>query len=676
MKMDINDVEKRVKELRKTIEYHNYRYYSLQDPEISDREYDLLLRELMELEMEYPHLQTPDSPTRRVGAPPAQEFARVTHSHPMLSLQNAFDEDEVLEFDRRVRKMLGLDAVEYVAEIKIDGVAVEVIYRNGVLDKASTRGDGYVGEEITNNIKTMKDVPLMLEGNGGTGVPAVLEARGEICMEKDAFRWLNRQRAKKGEPLFANPRNAASGSLRQLDPRVTAKRPLKIYFYGTGILEGANIHGHWDVLNMFESLGLPVNEQRGLCGSIDEAIHFYRSIEKAREDLPFEADGIVLKVNALSHQEQLGQISRSPRHSIAFKFSPSQGTTVLEDIVVQVGRTGILTPVASLKPVRIGGVEVKRATLHNMDEIERKDIRIGDTVIVQRAGDVIPEVVKPVLSKRMNSAVKFAMPLTCPACGSSVERVDGEAAHRCTGDFCPAQRKESLKHFVARKAFNIEGLGEKIINLLVREGLVSTPADLFRLTEKDLKDLPGLGEKSARNIVTAIGASKKTTLGRFIFSLGIRNVGEHLSNLLADSFASIDNLLRASYDDLLKIKEIGPETAGCIRDFFLSEDGRALIFDLLDSGIYFEKKKRPAGDLLGFTLVLTGSLRSMSRAEAKERVEDLGGEVVSSISQKIDILVVGEDPGSKLEKAKRLDIKTITEEEFLNLIELRPENGS
>lgn len=674
--MDINKVEKRAEELREIIEYHNYRYHTLQDPEISDREYDLLVRELLELETAFPRLQTPDSPTRRIGAAPSDEFNRVTHSHPMLSLQNAFDVDEILEFDKRVRNILGLDRVEYVTEIKIDGVAVELIYKNGVLDKAATRGDGYVGEDITSNIRTVRDVPLVLEGKVGAEVPEVIEARGEMYMEKDAFRWLNRQRSKKGEPLFANPRNATSGSLRQLDPRVTAKRPLKIYFHGIGILREAHIGSHWDILNLFEVLNLPVNENRALCGSVDEAIHFYRTIEEEREELSYEADGIVLKVNSLSHQEQLGQISRSPRHSIAFKFSPSQGTTVIEDIVVQVGRTGIMTPVASLKPVRIGGVEVKRATLHNLDEIERKDVRIGDTVIVQRAGDVIPEVVKPVLSKRSNSARKFAMPLSCPACGSSVERIEGEAAHRCTGEFCPAKKRESIKHFVARKAFDIDGLGEKTITLLVREGLIVTPADLFRLTEKDLKDLPRLGEKSARKIVSAIAQSKKTTLGRFILALGIRNVGEHLANLLAATFGSITDLMNASFDDLTEIKEIGPEAAGSIRAYLSSKEGRALIKDLMDAGVHFEAKKQPAGDLGGVTIVFTGSLQSMSRIEAKKRVEDLGGKVSSSISGKVDMLVIGADPGSKFEKAKGLDIKIVTEEEFLNIIEGKTGNGT
>ncbi len=674
--MDTGDAEKRVRELREIIEYHNYRYYALQDPEVSDQEYDILLKELVDLETAFPHLQSTESPTQRVGAPPASEFARITHSYPMLSLQNAFDEEEVLEFDRRVRKMLGLDAVEYVAEIKVDGVAVEVIYNGGVLDKASTRGDGYVGEEITNNIKTLKDIPLALESRDGTRVPELLEARGEVFMEKDAFRWLNGQRAKKGQPLFANPRNAASGSLRQLDPRITAKRPLKVFFYGTGIFSGADLAGHWDVLNTLESLGLPVNGKRALCGSIEEAIRLHRAIEDDRGGLPFEADGIVLKVNSLRFQEKLGQISRSPRHSIAFKFSPSQGTTVVKDIVVQVGRTGIVTPVASLKPVIIGGVEVKRATLHNMDEIERKDIRIGDTVVVQRAGDVIPEVVKPVLSKRETSAVKFAMPPSCPICGAPIERVEGEAAHRCTGDSCPAKLKESIKHFAGRKGLDIEGLGDKIISLLIGEGVVASPADLFRLSEDDLKDLPRLGEKSARNIVAAIERSRKTTLGRLIFALGIRNVGEHLSNLLADQFGSVDNLMRASYEELLNVKEVGPEAAGSIRAFFSSKEGRDLVSSLMEAGIYFGEKERAGESLTGLTFVFTGSLASMTRDEAKESVLRLGGKVASSVSQKVDMLVAGADPGSKLERAKGLGIRIVTEEEFLTICGVTRENGT
>jgi DNA ligase (NAD+) len=668
------DAEKRIEELKKIIEHHNHRYYSLQDPEISDAEYDLLLRELVELEEEFPQLKLSDSPTMRVGAPPVSEFDRVRHSLPMLSLQNAFAEDEIFEFDKRVRKMLALDTVEYVAEIKVDGIAVEVIYADGVLEKASTRGDGYTGEDITNNIKTVKDVPLTLAEVGGNGVPRILEARGEIYLGKDAFRWLNNQRAKNGEPLFANPRNAASGSLRQLDPRITAKRPLKMFFYGAGIIEDAEVKTHWEILHMFRALCLPVNEKMKLCSSVDEAIRFYRSVEESRETLPYEADGIVLKVNSLSHQTELGQVSRSPRHSIALKFSPTQGTTVLEDIVVQVGRTGVLTPVAHLKPVKIGGVEVKRATLHNLDEIERKDIRIGDTVIVQRAGDVIPVVVKPVLSKRDSGGEPFVMPESCPVCGARVERVEGEAAHRCTGDSCFAKMKESIKHFVSRKSLDIDGLGDRIITLLINEGLVRNPADIFRLTEENLKGLPRLGEKSARNLVIAIEQGRKTSLSRFIHALGIKNVGEHLSNLLADTFGSMDNLMEASDDDLLRIKEIGPEAAGSIRSFFSAEGGSALVADLLSAGIQIEE--RASGSLTGMTFLFTGTLKFMSRTDAQKRVKDLGGLVASSLSRKVDVLVVGEGPGSKLENAKNLGLKTMSEEEFLKLVEVRETDGS
>lgn len=676
MDMQRYDAEKRIEELKKIIEHHNHRYYSLQDPEISDAEYDLLLRELVELEEEFPQLKLSDSPTMRVGAPPVSEFDRVRHSLPMLSLQNAFGEDEIFEFDKRVRKMLALDTVEYVAEIKVDGIAVEVIYADGVLEKASTRGDGYTGEDITNNIKTVKDVPLTLAEVGENGVPRILEARGEIYLGKDAFRWLNNQRAKNGEPLFANPRNAASGSLRQLDPRITAKRPLKMFFYGAGIIEDAEVKTHWEILHMFRALCLPVNEKMKLCSSVDEAIRFYRSVEESRETLPYEADGIVLKVNSLSHQAALGQVSRSPRHSIALKFSPTQGTTVLEDIVVQVGRTGVLTPVAHLKPVKIGGVEVKRATLHNLDEIERKDIRIGDTVIVQRAGDVIPVVVKPVLSKRDSGGEPFVMPESCPVCGARVERVEGEAAHRCTGDSCFAKMKESIKHFVSRKSLDIDGLGDRIITLLINEGLVRNPADIFRLTEENLKGLPRLGEKSARNLVIAIEQGRKTSLSRFIHALGIKNVGEHLSNLLADTFGSMDNLMEASDDDLLRIKEIGPEAAGSIRSFFSAEGGSALVADLLSAGIQIEERERASGSLTGMTFLFTGTLKFMSRTDAQKRVKDLGGLVASSLSRKVDVLVVGEGPGSKLEKAKNLGLKTMSEEEFLKLVEVRETDGS
>ncbi|RMG60611.1 MAG: NAD-dependent DNA ligase LigA [Deltaproteobacteria bacterium] len=667
--MDEREAARRIEELRKEIEYHNYRYYTLQDPEITDAEYDALLRELIELEEKFPHLSTDDSPTKRVGAPPAEEFVKAEHRLPMLSLQNAFNEGEMREFHDRVVRLLGTDRVEYVAEVKMDGVAVELIYEEGHLARGLTRGDGYTGEDVTNNVRTIMAIPLVLKGGGGE-IPPLLEVRGEVFMEKEAFRKLNRLRAEKGEPLFANPRNAASGSLRQLDPKITARRPLKFFAYGVGVVEGKALSSQWETLNYLESLGIPVNAKRRLCQSLEEVLAFYAEVEEEREALPYEADGVVVKVNSFEQQRRLGEISRSPRYAIAYKFPPTQATTVVEDIIVQVGRTGVLTPVAVLRPVRVGGVEVKRATLHNMDEIERKDIRIGDTVIVQRAGDVIPEVVKSIPSKRTGRERKFAMPEECPACGAPVVRVEGEAAHRCTGENCLARRKEQIKHFVSRNAMNIEGLGDKIINLLIEEGLVTTPADLYRLTVEDLKDLPRLGEKSAKNLVEAIERSRQTSLARFIFALGIRHVGEHLSQVLAEKFGSVERLSEASYDELIEIPEVGPEVARSIVSFFEKEENRKLVEEMLRAGVRPEKPEERAtkGKLEGLTLLFTGALKTMTREEAKKKVLAEGGKVASSVSKKVDILVVGEDPGRKLEEARKLGIRTVSEEEFLEML--------
>jgi len=667
--MDEREARQRIEELKNTINYHNYRYYTLQDPEITDAEYDRLLRELIELEERFPHLATEDSPTKRVGAPPAEEFEKVPHRLPMLSLQNAFSEEELREFHDRITRLLGTEKVEYVAEVKMDGVAVELIYENGVLKRGITRGDGYTGEDVTANVRTIQTIPLSLSSPDGT-VPELLEVRGEVFIEKKAFRWLNRVRGEKGEPLFANPRNAASGSLRQLDPKVTAKRPLKTFCYGIGLVEGKELESQWETLEYLASLGLPVNEKRKLCRSLEEVLEFYDEIEREREELPYEADGIVVKVNSFEQQKALGEISRSPRYAIAFKFPPSQATTVLEDIVVQVGRTGTLTPVAILRPVKVGGVEVKRATLHNMDEVERKDIRIGDTVIVQRAGDVIPEVVKPITSRRTGNERKFTMPKTCPACGAPVIRVEGEAAYRCTGDNCLAKKREKIKHFVSRNAMNIEGLGDRIVNLLIDEGLVTTPADLYRLTVDDLINLPRFGEKSAKNTIEAINRSRKTTLSRFIFALGIRHVGEHLSQVLAERFGSVEKLAEATYEELTSIREIGPEVAKSIVSFFQDPENRKLVDDLLKAGIEFEEEPaKEEGKLTGLTFLFTGALKTMTRQEAKKRVEEKGGKVASSVSRKVDILVVGEDPGKKLEEARELGIRTLSEEEFLKMLE-------
>jgi len=655
-----------IEELRKEINYHNYRYYVLDSPVISDQEYDRLLRRLEELEKMYPDLVTPDSPTQKVGAPPREEFGTVTHSIPMLSLQNAFSEGEVVEFDRRIKRLLGMSQIEYVAEPKIDGLAVELVYRNGVYVQGSTRGDGYVGEDVTDNLRTIRSLPLRLIETK-LPVPGLLEVRGEVYMSKKDFAELNRRREREGEPLFANPRNAAAGSVRQLDPSVTASRKLNIFVYAIGRAEGVEFSKHSEVLDSFRSWGLRVNREIRICDSIEKAIRFHQDLEARRKDLDYEIDGVVLKVNRLDLQGQLGEISRSPRWAIAYKFEPEQATTVIKDIVVQVGRTGALTPVAVMEPVHVGGVEVKRATLHNQDEIDRKDVRIGDTVIIQRAGDVIPEVVAVVKEKRTGKERKFRIPDTCPVCGADVYKDPDEAVSRCTNISCPARIKQSIKHFASKGAMDIDGLGSKLINQLVDRGLVTTVADLYRLKKSELAGLERLADKSAQNVIDAIEKSKQTTLARLIYALGIRHVGEHVARVLADSFDSIDAIEKASLDELTSIREIGPKVGESIYAFFRQKQNQKVIRDLVSAGVRFAPP-RHATRLEGKVFVFTGALHDYKRSEAKKIVEQLGGTVASSVSKKVDFVVVGEDPGSKLEEAQRLGIKIIDEATFKKII--------
>ena len=666
-------IVKEIEELREKIRYHNYRYYILNEPEISDAEYDRLFRRLVELEQKYPELITPDSPTQRVGAEPQKEFRQVRHRQPMLSLDDCFSEEELREFDARTKRFLGgIDKLEYTVEPKIDGLAVELVYERGRLTVASTRGDGYVGEDVTPNIKTIMSVPLVLrQKKGGLPVPDLLEVRGEVYMEKEAFKRLNKEREKQGLPPFANPRNAAAGSVRQLDPKVTAKRPLDIFCYGVGeVSDLGPIKTQYELLLQLQEWGFRINRPYiRVCDSIDKVIEYCKYLEEIRDTLPYEIDGAVVKVNDLELQKKLGAKARSPRWAVAYKFAPVQATTKILDIEVQVGRTGVLTPVAILEPVEIGGVIVKRATLHNQDEIERKDIRIGDTVLVQRAGDVIPEVVMPIKSKRTGKERKFQMPDKCPVCGAKVVKKEGEVAIRCPNKNCPAQIRALLKHFASKSAMDIEGLGEKIIDLLVEKGLVKEIPDIYYLKLEDLLRLPGFQLRSAKNLLDAIERSKKTTLARFIYALGIRYVGEQTAQILADHFKSLDRLMNATLQELLSIKGIGEKTARSIKAFFEDERNIRNIERLLEAGITFEEVKPKESPIAGKTFVFTGALKSMTRDKAKQLVLERGGRVASQVSRNVDYVVVGESPGSKLAKAKQLGIKTINEEEFLKMLE-------
>ena len=668
MAEDLETVRRRIEKLREEIRKHDYYYYVLNQPIISDAEYDRLFRELQELEQKYPQLVTPDSPTQRVGAPPAEEFRPVRHALPMLSLQNCFTEEEFLDWDRRVRRLLGGEKPVYVCEPKLDGLSVELVYEDGVFTVGSTRGDGYTGEDVTQNLRTIKQVPLRLLSDE-IPPPRLLEVRGEVYMEKEAFKRLNEERAKSGEPLFANPRNAAAGSLRQLDPGVTASRPLKLFCYALGRVEGIEIKSQEELLVTLPKLGFPVNPLWRRCETPEEAIDFYHELLERREELPYEADGMVVKVNDFAQREVLGEVSRAPRWAIAFKFPAEEATTRVLDIVVQVGRTGALTPVAILEPVEVSGVTVSRATLHNEDEVRRKDVRIGDWVVVRRAGEVIPEIVKSIPERRTGEEKEFKMPTRCPVCGGPVVRPPGEVVHRCENLSCPARIKESIRHFASRRAADIEGLGEKLVDQLVDKGLVRRISDLYHLTKEQLAALERMGDKSAQNLLEQLERSKGMSLARFIYALGIRYVGEHIAEVLAERFGSIDELARASYEELVEIPEIGPRIAQSIVDFFASEDNRRLIEELKAVGID-PRAERPKekGPLAGKTLVFTGRLSDMTREEAKRLVESLGGKVASSVSRKVDYVVVGEDPGSKLDRARELGIPTLTEEEFKELV--------
>ncbi len=661
----------RVETLREQINEHNYRYYVLDDPRVPDAEYDRLMRELQTLEQQYPQLITPDSPTQRVGAAPLSSFTEVEHQLPMLSLANAFSDEEVREFDRRVRERLALEQVEYVVEMKLDGLAISLLYVDGLLQRAATRGDGRHGEDVSANVRTIDAVPLRLRG---TGHPRILEVRGEIYMDKSGFAALNRQQLANGEKPFANPRNAAAGSLRQLDPRVTASRPLTMFCYGPGKVEGGRLaDSHYDILQQFRDWGLRVSAEIRRVEGIGACLTRYREVGLMRDELPYEIDGMVYKVNRIAQQQALGAVSRAPRWAIAHKFPPQEVLTQVRDIEIQVGRTGVLTPVARLEPVSVGGVTVINATLHNELEIQRKDIRIGDSVIVRRAGDVIPEVVRVVPGRRPKDSRPYRMPGICPVCGSEAIRVDDEAARRCTGGiYCPAQRIQAISHFASRKAMDIEGLGEKRVAQLVAAGLVKTIADLYRLDKERLLGLERMAEKSATRLLDALEASKHTSLARFLYALGIRDVGETTARTLAHTFTSLSELMQADEERLQAVEDVGPVVAKNISAFFRQSHNIEVIEALLAAGIHWDKPFAATAAptaVTGKTFVLTGTLQSMTRDEARERLLALGGKVTGSVSKKTDYVVAGAEPGSKLDKAQALDVAVLDEQAFLHLLE-------
>ena len=668
--MNRSQALKRISELRDLIEYHNRRYYQLDDPEISDYEYDKLMRELADLEERFPDINRTASPTQRVGASPLEKFGTVTHLTPMLSLGNAFSEEEISEFNERIKRLLGDKAEpDFVAEPKIDGVAVNLIYEKGVFLVGATRGDGLTGEDVTQNLRTIRILPLKMRPRERDGIPERIEIRGEVYLEKEAFRKLNERRVEQGESAFANPRNAAAGSLRQLDPRITAKRPLRIFCYGVGSVEGKSFTTHWDTLKTLGDWGFPTNPDIQLARDVQDCVGYYHHIESIREKLPYEIDGIVLKVNSLSLQDRLGMVSRSPRWAVAVKFAPTQATTIVEDIVIGVGRTGVLTPVAVMKPVQVGGVTVSRATLHNEDEIAKKDVRIGDTVIVQRAGDVIPEVVKVVEGRRTGKETPFRMPDKCPVCGSKVVRLEGEVAHRCIDLACPAQIRENIRHFVSRGGMDIEGLGDKIVSQLLDAGLIRDPADLYAITKEQLLKLERFADKSAENLIAAIARSKHPPLERLLFALGIRHVGEYVAKILARKFGNVGKIETASQEELTAIDGIGPTIAESIFKFSHEPHNLNILRKLEQADVRpVVEKQATSTALAGKTFVFTGSLKGLSREKAKELVVSLGGTATSTVSKKTDYVVAGEDPGSKFDKAKSLGVAILDEEGFLKLI--------
>lgn len=669
------DTRETLDSLKDQIRHHNYRYHVLDDPEIPDAEYDRLMRQLQALEQANPELITADSPTQRVGDEPVAAFGTVRHQVPMLSLDNAFTVEELRDFHRRVSERLELedrsDALVYTAEPKLDGAAVSILYEGGQLVRAATRGDGMMGEDITHNVRTIESLPLRLIGQGH---PQVLEVRGEVFMPKAGFEAYNEKARAAGEKVFVNPRNAAAGSLRQLDPKLTAERPLDIYVYSVGVVSGGKLpQAHSEILDQLEGWGLKTCPERRVVTGVEGCLDYYEAIGARRDSLAYEIDGVVYKVNSLAQQRELGFVSRAPRWAIAHKFPAQEELTTVEGVEFQVGRTGAVTPVARLQPVFVGGVTVSNATLHNIDELHRKDVRIGDTVTVRRAGDVIPEVVGVVLSRRPKRTRRVQLPKTCPVCKSAVVREEGEAVARCTGGlYCAAQRAEALKHFVSRRALDIEGLGSKLIEQLVAADRIKNPADIFELDKGELAALERMGEKSAENIVASIEASRSTTLSRFLYALGIREVGEATANALANYFGNLESIVAADEEELLAVPDVGPVVASRIRSFFDEPHNRDVIASLQKHGVHWAdaepRKNQADGPLSGKTFVLTGTLSTMTRDEAKQKILAQGGKVTGSVSKKTDYVVYGEKAGSKLSKAQDLKVDTLDETQLERLL--------
>lgn len=667
---DLTSAQERVEELRHLINYHNYRYYVLDDPEISDGEYDRLMEELRALEAAHPELSSPDSPTQRVGAGPLEAFGIVRHEIPMLSLANVFSQEGLLKWYQRISSLVGRQQMELVVEPKIDGLAVSLTYLGGRFTVGATRGDGIQGEDITQNLRTVRSVPLVLNGRP----PEKIEVRGEVYLPKTGFQRVNEERMAQGQPLFANPRNAAAGSVRQLDPRITAGRPLDVFIYALGqLVDGEQLATHWEALGYMASLGFKVNPLRRRFGTIDEVVEHCASWEARKESLDYEIDGMVIKVNDLGLQQELGYVGREPRWAVAYKFPPTQATTRLLSIEINVGRTGSLNPFAVLEPVRVGGVTIRQASLHNEEDIHRKDIRVGDTVLIQRAGDVIPQVVGPILGKRTGEEKVFHMPDRCPSCRGPVVKPEDEAMHRCTNALsCPAQQYELLKHFVSRSAMDIQGIGESLSNALLAAELVHDAADLYYLKAEQLAGLERMGEKSAQNLLKAIEESKGRPLAKLIFALGVRHVGEEVAKLLAGTFGSMDRLMNASFEEISAVEGIGPKIARSVVDYFTNERNRQVIEKLREAGLRFEDRvEAPQGDfpLAGKSFVITGTLQGLSRLQAEERIRQLGGQVGSSVTRKTDYLVVGADPGSKLQRAQALGTQILTDAEFQAMLE-------
>jgi len=667
----LEELSAQAEQLREQIRHHNYRYYVLDDPDVSDAEYDVLMRRLEALEREHPEVATEDSPTRRVGAAPSEKFGAVQHRRPLLSLANALDAGEMVEFDKRIKRLLRNDAdIEYVAEVKLDGLAVELVYEHGLLKVGSTRGDGYNGEDVTQNLRTIRSIPLKLHAAPSHPVPQLLEVRGEVIFPRKAFQKLNEDRAAADEPPFANPRNAAAGSLRQLDPQITAKRPLDIFCHSPGVMTGGpKFETQWDFLQGIKALGLKINPESKVCRSVDEVLEYWQRITQRRDHLPYEADGVVAKVNSFALQEQLGEVSRSPRWAIAYKFKAQQAQTRVNEIAVYVGRIGSLTPVAHLEPVPLAGVTISNASLHNLDEITRKDLRVGDTILLERAGDVIPYVVR-VTEHGKPRAPLFRMPAKCPVCGSEIVHEEGEVAYFCVNVNCPARMRESIRYFASKNCLDIDGLGDKLVGQLVEKGLVRELGDIYKLRAEDLTALERMGEKSAHNVIASIERSRHTSLDRLINGLGIRHVGEHTARQLAQHFRDIRKLQAASADDLLAVRDIGPEVARSIREYFAEPHNSQALDRLLHNARFvFEPMPEPQhrGPLRDKTVVLTGTLKKWTRAEAEQKILAAGGRISSAVSRKTDYVVAGEEPGSKLRKAQELGVKVLDEDEIERL---------